>query len=359
MARAMQLARQGLYTSHPNPRVGCVLVKDNKIIGEGSHIQTGKEHAEINALKQVGDHARGATCYVTLEPCVHTGKTPPCTQGLISAGLGQVVASMVDPNPMVYGNGLIKLKEHGINTSIGLLETEAKEINKGYVKRMSTGIPYIRCKLAISTDGKTALASGESKWITNDQARNDVQIFRAESSALLTGIGTILSDDPRLTVREIELHGRIPLRVVIDRQLDIPLNAELFKHPGKVIIFTSSDKHEKISKLGDMDVDVLSPDTGVDFLSSSMKILAKEYHVNDILVEAGATLSGALLNNHLVDEFILYQAPIILGDKGRAMVNIGDIEKMNNKIILKLNEIRNIGDDIRMTYQVCNSSQLK
>ena len=358
MARAMLLARQGLYTSHPNPRVGCVLVKDNQIVGEGSHIQTGKQHAEINALKQAGEHARGATCYVTLEPCVHTGRTPPCTEGLINSGVSAVIASMVDPNPMVNGNGMSKLEESGIITSVGLLEAEAKGINKGYIKRRCAGIPYIRCKLAVSTDGRTALASGESKWITSEQARRDVQILRAESSALLTGIGTIRSDNPRLTVREIELHGRIPFRVIIDRQLDVPVGAELFKHPGKVIIFTSSDKYEKISQLGKMDVDVLSVDKGEDFLYSSMEILANEYHVNDILVEAGAKLSGALLNANLIDEFVVYQAPVILGDKGRAMFDIGDIVDMQNKIQLILNDMRNIGDDIRMTYQVCNTSQM-
>ena len=227
MARAMQLARQGLYSCQPNPRVGCVIVQDDKIVGTGSHIQAGKEHAEIIAMQHAGKNSKGAICYVTLEPCVHIGKTPPCTDALINAGLKTVYAAMIDPNPRVNGRGLDKLNQNGINTHSGLLENEATSLNKGFLKRMKLNMPYVRCKMAVSLDGKTALSSGLSKWITSDLARKDVQRLRAESCAILTGIGTVLTDDPMLTVRDVDTNSRQPIRVIIDRKLQIPTDAKV------------------------------------------------------------------------------------------------------------------------------------
>ncbi len=352
MARAMELARQGLYTSHPNPRVGCVLVRDNVIVGEGSHIQTGKEHAEINAIKQAGDKAKGATCYVTLEPCVHTGKTPPCTTGLLSAGIKSVIASMVDPNPLVNGKGLECLAKNGIKTYTGLLDKQAEAINIGYIKRQKYGVPHIRCKMAVSADGKTALKTGESKWITGPEARADVQYLRAESGAIMSGIGTVIADDPRLTVRDLDLQGRLPFRVIIDETLSIPLGAELFKQPGKIIIYTTAKNDEKINMLKEMEVDVVIIENNNKYLLSSMQSLARDYQVNSVLIESGAKLAGAMLDENLIDEFIIYQAPVFFGSNAMPMVQIKDVMEMENKISLVLKDSRQIGQDLRLQYQV-------
>ncbi len=352
MARAMNLAKQGLYTSHPNPRVGCVLVKDNMIVGEGSHIKTGKEHAEINAIKQAGSKANGASCYVTLEPCVHTGKTPPCTSGLLNAGIKRVISSMVDPNPLVNGKGLELLRKNGISTSTGLLKNQAEEINIGYIKRQKTGLPYVRCKMAMSVDGKTALQSGASQWITGVEARADVQLLRAESSAIMTGIGTILSDNPRLTVRALDLLGRIPFRVVVDRVLAIPPEAELFKHPGKVIIYTLSNNIEHRDRIEDMGADVVCLDNADEFLFLVMQSLATKYQVNNVILESGAKLAGALLDNDLVDELMIYQSPILLGHSAKPLVEIEEVVEMKNKLMLTLKDSRHVGDDLRLRYKV-------
>jgi diaminohydroxyphosphoribosylaminopyrimidine deaminase/5-amino-6-(5-phosphoribosylamino)uracil reductase len=354
MAHAIQLARQGQYSCQPNPRVGCVIVLDDKIVGEGSHIQAGKEHAEIIALKQAGTKSINATCYVTLEPCVHTGKTPPCTDALIKSGITKIIAAMVDPNPKVNGQGLTNLENNGVYVHSGLLEEEARNLNKGYIKRMTSNMPYVRCKLAMSVDGKTALASGNSKWITGEQARRDVQKLRAVSCAVMTGIGTILSDNPMLNVRKINTFQRQPVRVIIDRSLKIPINANVLHQPGKVIIFTSAEDKQRTASLENIGAEVIRFERNPEFLASCLSYLTNEHEINEVLIEAGAGLSGAILEAGLVDELVLYQAPIILGDKAIDLFNISKLHNMNEKYSLTLNDIRHLGNDVRLTYILKN-----
>jgi len=354
MAHAMQLARQGQYSCQPNPKVGCVIVQNKKIVGEGSHIQAGKEHAEIIALIQAGSKSNNATCYVTLEPCVHTGKTPPCTDSLIKSGISKVVAAMVDPNPKVNGQGLMNLENNGVIVHSGLLEEEARNLNKGYVQRMTSNLPYVRCKLAMSVDGKTALASGNSKWITGEQARRDVQKLRAVSCAVMTGIGTILSDDPMLNVRGINTFERQPFRVIIDRSLKIPINANVLHQPGNVVIFTSTDDKKRIASLENIGVEVIRYERNSEFLSNCLGYLTNEHQINEVLIEAGAGLSGAILEAGMVNELVLYQAPIILGDKAIDLFNISKLHNMNEKYSLALNDIRHLGNDVRLTYILKN-----
>ena len=352
MARAIRLARLGLYSSQPNPRVGCVIVCGDTVVGEGSHIKTGEDHAEIAALKQAGSKAKNAISYITLEPCSHTGRTPPCTEALIDAGVDKVIFSMIDPNPLVAGQGLLLLKQNEIEVSVGLLEEEAMSLNKGFIKRMNTGMPLVRCKLAMSIDGKTALATGESKWITGQQARGDVQKLRAQSCAIMTGIGTILSDDPKLTVREIDTKDRQPIRVIIDRNMRTPVNAKVLSEPGQVVIFTMSDNKKIQDALNKKGADVVLIKEDTDFLASCLNIVADKYEINEILLESGPGLSGAMIENGLVDEIVLYQAPIILGDKALGLFNLSEIVAMDNKIQLNLIDFRFIGDDIRYIYTI-------
>lgn len=244
MAHALQLAMRGLYTTHPNPRVGCVLVKDGQMVGEGWHEFAGGPHAEVNALKMAGNKAKGATVYLSLEPCSHQGRTPPCSQALIDAGVSRVIAAMQDPNPQVAGQGLAQLREAGIEVETGLLEAQAEALNPGFISRMRHGRPYVRHKLAMSLDGRTAMASGESKWITSDAARQDVQRMRAQSDAILTGVGTVLADDPAMTVR-LEGHKRQPMRVVVDTHLSMPTEAKILSQPGKTVVMTCSDSESR------------------------------------------------------------------------------------------------------------------
>ena len=349
MARAIRLARHGMFTTTPNPRVGCVIVNGTEIIGEGWHIQSGGDHAEIMALKQAGNRARGARCYVSLEPCIHIGKkTPPCTPALIQSGLSNVIVAMVDPNPRVNGKGLEQLNQAGIPAVSGLLQNEATTLNPGFIKRMSMGLPYVRCKLAVSLDGKTALANGASQWITGEQARKDVQSLRAQSCAILTGIGTVLTDDPLLTVRDIET-SRQPIRAVIDRQLRIPLNAKLFGSAGPVVIFTANNDQTKHRQLSDKGATLVLIDSK-DFLPACLRHLAEKHEVNEVLIEAGPNLSGSMLNADLVDELIVYQAAIILGDKARSMLEIPETTDLRNAIGMRLVDMRHIGADVRLTY---------
>lgn len=353
MARAIQLAKKGLFTTEPNPRVGCVIVKANKIIGEGWHEKAGEAHAEINALKQAGNDAKGATVYVTLEPCSHHGKTPPCADALIEAGVQRVVAAMQDPNPLVSGNGLTKLAKAGIEVESGLMEAQAVELNPGFIKRMSKGLPWVRVKLAMSLDGRTAMDSGESKWITGSTAREDVQKLRARSSAVLTGIGTMLADDPSMNVRiEAEKLGvssniNQPLRVIVDSQLKCPVDAKMFSLPGRSIILTTESaqgdfKHENVEI-----VRLPSNDGYVD-LTAALNWLA-EQQVNEVHVEAGSQLSGALMEAELVDEIVVYMAPHIMGNGAKGLFHLPFIEKMNQRIGLEINDVRAVGVDWRIT----------
>ena len=351
MARALRLAKKGLYTAHPNPRVGCVIVKDGQIVGEGWHEYTGGPHAEINALQQAGDEARGATVYVTLEPCCHEGRTPPCTQALIKAGVARVVAAMVDPHSRVAGNGLEELKASGIDVASGLLDAQAEALNPGFIKRMRVGRPFVRLKLAMSLDGRTAMASGESKWITSEAARLDVQRLRARSSAILTGVGTVLADDPSMTVRSESVRQQ-PVRVVVDTHLSIPTEAKILQQAGETWVFTCADDGRKTElEAAGAKVHTM-PFCASDVDLESVLDQLGEMEINEVLVETGSTLSGAFLQSGLVDELIIYMAPILMGDSARPLFRLPGLESMEQKIELDIIDQRRIGKDLRMTAKV-------
>jgi diaminohydroxyphosphoribosylaminopyrimidine deaminase/5-amino-6-(5-phosphoribosylamino)uracil reductase len=354
MAHALQLARRGLYTTDPNPRVGCVLARDGEVVGEGWHERAGGPHAEVVALNAAGVRSRGATAYVSLEPCCHHGRTPPCTRALIAAGVARVVAAMPDPNPKVAKQGIAELEQAGVRVDIGLMQAEAERLNCGFLSRMTRGRPYVRVKLAISLDGRTALASGESKWITGEAARADVQRQRARSSAILTGIGTVLADDPSLTVRAFEI-GRQPLRVVVDGRLSMRPEARLLHLPGKTLVVTATDDNEYVEPLLAAGAEVMvlpaGPDT-VD-LSALMRDLGRR-EINELLVEAGATVCGGLLGAGLVDELVVYLAPHLLGSGARGMFNLPGFETMRDRIALQVQDVRAVGEDWRITALVAN-----
>ena len=349
MARALYLARKGRYTTDPNPRVGCVLVKNGVIIGEGWHVKAGCGHAEVEALKNTQD-AKGATAYVTLEPCSHYGRTPPCCDALIHAGISRVVVAMQDPNPQVSGSGLARLKAAGIEVVCGVLQEEALRLNRGFIKRMTEQRPFVRSKLAMSLDGRTAMASGESKWITSAEARADVQRLRAESSAILTGINTVLADDPALNAR-IEGDVLQPIRVVLDSRLNMPLSAQMAKLPGRSLILTCSPDEQKKQALQQAGFEVyqLAANNGRLDLQVVMAFLSRQ-HINELLVEAGAVLNGALLAEGWVDEYVIYMAPCILGDQGRGLFNVPGLQLMADKKQLQLRDVRHVGPDLKLTY---------
>ncbi|MBE9564297.1 MAG: bifunctional diaminohydroxyphosphoribosylaminopyrimidine deaminase/5-amino-6-(5-phosphoribosylamino)uracil reductase RibD [Proteobacteria bacterium] len=355
MQRAIRLAKKGLYTTDPNPCVGCVIVKDGEIVGEGWHQRAGEGHAEVNALNQAGSKAQGATVYVTLEPCSHTGKTPPCADALIGAGVKKVFAAMKDPNPLVSGNGLKKLNDAHIETDSGLLESQARALNPGFVKRMESGRPYVRVKLAMSLDGRTAMASGESKWISSDASRNDVQHLRAQSSAILTGIDTVLADDPsmnvRLNVDELNIESAVrvvrqPKRIVLDSQFRMPAEANIFSKDGECIVYTTVNVDNKDSY--PYTIETIGLLDGHINLHGLMKDLADK-EINLIHVEAGSVLCGALLKNDLVDEIIIYMAPHIMGDSAKGLFNLPGLEEMKDRVSLNIKDVRAIGSDIRIT----------
>ena len=353
MARALQLARRGMYTTDPNPRVGCVVVKDGKIIGEGWHERAGQPHAEINALTQAGQtHAQNAGVYLTLEPCCHHGRTPPCTQALIKAGVKRVVAAMRDPNPRVGGKGIEELERHGVRVDVGLMQSEAAALNPGFVSRMKRSRPYVRVKLAASLDGRTAMADGESKWITGEAAREDVQKWRARSSAILTGVSTVLADDPSLNVRRMNI-GRQPMRVVLDTRLRMPPTARMLRGDGKTLVVTASDDTSLTNALKGAGAEVALLSTGqrtVDF-DGLMKHLAW-LEVNEVLVEAGATLCGALLRADLVDELVLYYAPHLMGSHERGMFMLPPLGRMDDRVKIEITDIRPFGKDWRVIARV-------
>jgi diaminohydroxyphosphoribosylaminopyrimidine deaminase/5-amino-6-(5-phosphoribosylamino)uracil reductase len=349
MARALQLAEQGLYTTDPNPRVGCVLVRDGVIVGEGWHRKAGQSHAEVEALQQAGERARGSTVYLTLEPCSHHGRTPPCADALIKAGVAKVIIATADPNPLVNGQGMRKLQAAGIAIALGLMQDEVRVLNAGFMKRMSSGLPWVRVKLAASLDGRTALANGVSQWISSAESRADVQHWRARSSAILTGLGTVLADDPQLTVRDntIDLMERQPLRVICDSQLRTPSQARLLQGDG-VLIYTCA--HSRPRGYAEV-VQVASDDKGHVDIVAVLKDLALR-GCNEVLVEAGATLSGRLFELGLVDELLLYVAPVLLGHDARPMLRLPLIESMNERMTLKLLDSQPVGADLRLRYQV-------
>jgi len=356
MAHALRLAEQGLYSSSPNPRVGCVLVADGNIVGSGWHQRTGEAHAEINAINEAGEAARGATAYVTLEPCSHYGRTPPCAEALIAAGIVRVVVAVADPNPQVAGAGSEKLRAAGIVVEIGLMETEARGLNRGFFTRMTHGTPWIRSKTGMSLDGRTALANGVSQWITGEASRLDVQHWRARSCVVLTGIGTVLADDPRLNVREVKT-DRQPLKVVVDSQLRTPFNAKILLNAqgGKVLIYTATSDRKKsaILEQGGASVCVLPSDNGRVDLNAVMRDLAQR-GCNEVLVEAGSTFNGALLRAGLVDELLLYIAPQLLGDVARGMAQLGELTNLDQRVNLKWQDVRQVGNDLRILVKVEN-----
>ncbi|PIE83010.1 MAG: riboflavin biosynthesis protein RibD [Candidatus Contendobacter odensis] len=360
MAQALALARRGLYSTDPNPRVGCVLVKDNQVIAEGWHQQAGEPHAEIIALTRAGDRAQGATAYVTLEPCCHQGRTPPCTDALQAANVARVIAAMPDPNPQVSGQGLAQLRAAGIAVDCGLLATEAEALNPGFIQRMVQHRPWTRIKLAMSLDGRTALHSGESQWLTGAAARTDVQRLRARSSAILTGIGTVLQDNPRLDVR---LPGttRQPLRVILDSHLRTPPTARLLQQPGQVLIFTAITDPDKYAPLRSAGVNIVSvPRSGDDNqhldLGALMTLLAQR-ECNELHAECGATLAGALLQAGFADEIVIYIAPLLLGHQARDLFRLPELTRMQDRYELELLETRQIGKDLRLTLKHANNQR--
>lgn len=355
MSRALQLAERGLYTTDPNPRVGCVLVKDGEVVGEGWHAVAGGPHAEVVALQQAGAAARGATAYVTLEPCCHHGKTPPCSDALITAGVARVVAAMEDPNPRVAGQGLRQLQQAGIEVASGLLSAQAEALNPGFVQRMRIGRPFVRSKLAMSVDGRTAMASGESKWITGEAARRDVQHLRARSSAIMSGIGTILADDPSLTVRAGDgtLATRQPLRVILDPHLSTPESARFLGQPGRSLIATATREPEVQEQLEQAGAEVVYLPHGPDAidLHALMRLLA-EREINEVLLETGAILSGAVLHAGIIDELVIYMAPKLMGDSARGLFHMPGLDTLADAVALEIRDVRAIGQDWRITASV-------
>ncbi len=347
MARALALAGRGRLTTRPNPAVGAVIVAAGRVVGEGWHEQAGLAHAEIVALQAAGSLARGATCYVTLEPCAHHGRTGPCADALIAAGVGRVVVASADPNPLVAGEGIARLRASGIEVQQGLMEGPARALNRGFLQRMASGRPYLRLKIAASLDGRTAMASGESQWITGPAARADVQRLRAASGAILTGIDTVLADDPRLTVRgplAAQLPGQ-PLRVVADSALRIPARAKLLHEPGECLLLTAvADARPPV---GATVLSCPGPDGRVD-LAAALTALGQR-QVNDVLAEAGPRLSGALLAGGLVDELVLYLAPRLLGDGARGLASLPGLERLADAPALDLVDTRQVGGDLRLT----------
>jgi diaminohydroxyphosphoribosylaminopyrimidine deaminase/5-amino-6-(5-phosphoribosylamino)uracil reductase len=374
MARAIELAKRGLETTHPNPRVGCVIARGDKIIAEGWHERPGGPHAEAMALKALPGGAKGATVYVTLEPCSHFGRTAPCATALVDAKVSRVVFALQDPNPQVSGGGAAMLQSAGIKVESGLMQSEAEELNLGFLKRMRTGTPFVRVKLGMSLDGRTALATGASKWITSEASREDVQKWRAQSSAIMTGVGTMLADDPQLDVRipGVEAPERPPMRVILDSDLRTPPSSKIFSTSGDVVIFTASTADTaRCAELG-------AKGAGIEFMPRNApeiydvvldasgepepqpqeatmglaldSVLARlgELEVNELLVESGAKLAGALIRHKLVDELLLYMAPKLLGHQARALVEFPELANFAQSPRFSIFEMTQIGVDLRL-----------
>lgn len=360
MSHALHLAEKGLYTTNPNPRVGCVLVKEGIIVGEGYHYQAGGLHAEREALAVAGHQAKGAIAYVTLEPCCHQGRTPPCTEGLIEAGVRRVVSAMEDPNPLVAGQGHAALRAAGVEVSSGLLEQEARALNPGYMMRMAKGRPFVRCKMAMSLDGRTAMASGESHWITGDQARRDVHRLRARSSAILMGITTVQSDNPSMNVRleKTDLAGvredrdiQQPLRVVLDADLSMSPDARMLGLPGRTLIIAGQQGRDAArQRLTDVGAEVALLDSEQDRIDLGQVLnLLAERGMNEVLLETGPVLSGAVLQAGLVDELVIYMAPHLMGHQARGLFHLPGLDQMPERIELDIKDMRAVGQDWRIT----------
>ncbi|HEY8354690.1 MAG TPA: bifunctional diaminohydroxyphosphoribosylaminopyrimidine deaminase/5-amino-6-(5-phosphoribosylamino)uracil reductase RibD [Methylophilaceae bacterium] len=352
MEEALRLAEAGMYTSMPNPRVGCVIVRDGIIVGRGAHLRAGEPHAEVHALREAGDRAKGADVYVTLEPCSHHGRTPPCADALIAAGVRRVFAAMQDPNAKVAGSGIANLQRHGIEVQCGLFEQEARELNPGFISRMMRGRPFVRSKVAVSLDGRTALGNGVSQWITGEEARADVQHWRARSCAILTGVGTVLQDDPQMNVRRPDLlklsGGRQPLRVVVDSRLRISPEARILEG-GNTLVAYAADSGNKAQALQDAGARLIrlpGGDGHVDLLQLMRHLTAHE--INEVLVEAGAVLNGALQQAGLIDEYLFYYAPVLLGSDARGMFDLPPMTEMRQRIGLKMLDVERLGADLRI-----------
>lgn len=350
MALALQLAEKGRNTAHPNPRVGCVLVKSGEIVGAGWHKKTGEAHAEVNALREAGAAASGSTAYVTLEPCSHQGRTPPCAHTLIDAGVKRVVVAMQDPNPKVAGSGNDLLRDAGIDVRVGLLQGEAEVLNAGFLSRVRRGRPLVRLKIAASLDGRTAMANGESQWITGDAARKDVHRLRASSGAIMSGINTVIADDPSLTVRDAKITGRVmqPLRVIVDSVLRMPPSARMLSLPGETLIFCIADENRPPLEDHGAEVVMVRAQEGRPDLATVLEDLGNR-DINDVLVEAGPTLAGSFLAGRLVDELVIYQAPHMMGSETRGMVTTPMWHGLDQRLELEILDTRRIGADMRIT----------
>ncbi len=353
MSRAIQLAKRGRYTCDPNPRVGCVITKNNEIVSEGWHAVSGEAHAEVHALNQCDD-VSNATVYVTLEPCSHHGRTPPCVDALIKAKVKTVIIAMLDPNPVVSGSGVKQLEQSGITVKQGLLEAEANKLNPGFIKRMTSNMPYVRCKMAMSLDGRTALANGDSQWISSAQSRKDVHNLRAASSAVLTTVETVIKDNASLNARNIDFKIKQPLRVIIDRQLKTSVEIKLFSisnnTSGSIVIYTESENIERTNELTSAGAEVISLPTSEVWLKDVFSHMAKEYEINEVVIEAGPTFSGTLLEAGLVDELVIYMAPLLLGDSAQPLLKLKPLEKLSEVIKLELIDVRQFDQDLRLTY---------
>ncbi|MHA2715411.1 bifunctional diaminohydroxyphosphoribosylaminopyrimidine deaminase/5-amino-6-(5-phosphoribosylamino)uracil reductase RibD [Vibrio owensii] len=352
MSRALKLAKRGIYTTAPNPNVGCVIVRDGEIVGEGHHHRAGEPHAEVHAMRMAGDKAEGATAYVTLEPCSHYGRTPPCAEGLIKAKVARVVCAMEDPNPKVAGRGFQMLRDAGVEVQVGLLENEAIELNKGFIKFMQTGMPYVQLKMAASLDGQSALSNGQSQWITSPKARQDVQRYRALSGGVLSTSKTVIDDNASLNVRWDDLPNSVkahypqeevrqPHRVILDRQSQLSDDLKLFNTDGeRIIVSQGGDIAPELDKNGQVD------------LAATLKAVASVSHINHLWVEAGATLASSLIKANLVDELIVYLAPKLMGSDGRGLIGALGLTEMAQVIDLTITDVRMVGVDIRITATV-------
>lgn len=352
MSRALKLAKRGIYTTAPNPNVGCVIVRDGEIVGEGHHHRAGEPHAEVHAMRMAGDKAEGATAYVTLEPCSHYGRTPPCAEGLIKAKVARVVCAMEDPNPKVAGRGFQMLRDAGVEVQVGLLENEAIELNKGFIKFMQTGMPYVQLKMAASLDGQSALSNGQSQWITSPKARQDVQRYRALSGGILSTSKTVIDDNASLNVRWDDLPNSVkahypqdevrqPHRVILDRQSQLSDDLKLFNTDGeRIIVSQGGDIAPELDKNGQVD------------LAATLKAVASVSHINHLWVEAGATLASSLIKANLVDELIVYLAPKLMGSDGRGLIGALGLTEMAQVIDLTITDVRMVGVDIRITATV-------
>jgi diaminohydroxyphosphoribosylaminopyrimidine deaminase/5-amino-6-(5-phosphoribosylamino)uracil reductase len=352
MSRALKLAKRGIYTTAPNPNVGCVIVRDGEIVGEGHHHRAGEPHAEVHAMRMAGDKAEGATAYVTLEPCSHFGRTPPCAEGLIKAKVARVICAMEDPNPKVAGRGFQMLRDAGVEVQVGLLESEAIDLNKGFIKFMQTGMPYVQLKMAASLDGQSALNNGQSQWITSPKARQDVQRYRALSGGILSTSKTVIDDNASLNVRWGDLpcsvqtqysqdEVRQPPRVILDRQSQLNDDLKLFNTDGeRIIVSQGGDMAPELDENGQID------------LATTLKAVASEYHINHLWVEAGATLASSLIKANLVDELIVYLAPKLMGSDGRGLIGALGLTEMAQVIDLTITDVRMVGVDIRITATI-------